>query len=182
MYHNVQCTYYNVMYIYPLLQTTTTQPKMQKQKRTMRTMRTILPADSGSSHSRKPSSQSTPSPHWHSPTMLARSPPNQAGLTRLMSSSSSWQRRSLSSQLQSSVVRHNIPSFILQLFQSENRQPVWAHLRNLPTTLVRCRRKERNDLTLLDPTTNITHLVSTVAIRRWSPWTASLDDNQDSDQ
>ena len=131
MYHNVQCTYYNVMYIYPLLQTTTTQPKMQKQKRTMRTMRTILPADSGSSHSRKPSSQSTPSPHWHSPTMLARSPPNQAGLTRLMSSSSSWQRRSLSSQLQSSVVRHNIPSFILQLFQSSNCQPAWTHFRNL---------------------------------------------------
>ena len=99
-------------------------------------------------HCRLSSSQNIPTPHWHFPRMLARSPPNHRALG-VISSSKSWQRRFSLSQAQSLLVRHIIPSRILHSFQSSKSQPPeWLHSTNFPVAFVTWGKEGRTEVNM----------------------------------
>ena len=88
----------------------------------MRQKREMMTGDQlAASHTSSELVQPRPSLHSHQPTMLAKSPPNQA----VLGLKSSWwdrQRRFSSSHSQSWAVRQSMPSCSLQVFQSSNSQ------------------------------------------------------------
>ena len=116
-------------------------PKMAK--------RTRMPVEyEAVRHCRLSSSQNIPTPHWHFPRMLARSPPNHRALG-VISSSKSWQRRFPLSQAQSLLVRHIIPSRILHSFQSSKSQPPeWLHSTNFPVAFVTWGKEGRTEVNI----------------------------------